>query len=92
MKNNETEGLANFISYARKLSNIKRWNTEFLYKKASVAEHSYSVAQIAQCIGLIEEEHGQTINWEKLYRKAINHDIKESCTGDILHNTKHRKE
>ena len=88
----ETAGLANFISYARKLSNIKRWNTEFLYHKASVAEHSYSVAQIAQCIGLIEEQHGQEINWAKLYRKAINHDIKESCTGDILHNTKHKKE
>lgn len=88
----ETKGIANFIAYARKLTNIKRWNTEFLYHKASVAEHSYSVAQIAQCIGIIEQNHGKEIDWAKLYRKAINHDIKESCTGDILHNTKHKKE
>lgn len=88
----ETTGLANFIAYAKKLTNIQRWNTEFLYHKASVAEHSYSVAQIAQCIGIIEQKHGKKIDWAKLYRKAINHDIKESCTGDILHNTKHKKE
>ena len=29
-----TEGLANFLSYARKLANITRWNVEFLYKKS----------------------------------------------------------
>ena len=67
----ETTGLANFIAYAKKLTNIQRWNTEFLYHKASVAEHSYSVAQIAQCIGIIEQKHGKKIDWAKLYRKAI---------------------
>ena len=87
-----TEGLANFLSYARKLANISRWNVEFLYKKASVAEHSFFVAQIAQLIGIIEERNGAVIDWKRLYRKAINHDIKESVTGDIPHHTKHRKE
>lgn len=87
-----TVGLANFLDYARKLANIKRWNNEFLYRKASVAEHSFFVAQTAQLIGLIEERHGAKIDWAKLYRKAINHDIKESVTGDIPHSTKHRKE
>lgn len=91
-KNNSTEGLANFLSYARKLANISRWNVEFLYKKASVAEHSFFVAQIAQLIGIIEEKNGAVIDWKRLYRKAINHDIKESVTGDIPHHTKHRKE
>jgi len=89
---NSAEGLANFLSYARKLSNISRWNVEFLYKKASVAEHSFFVAQIAQLIGIIEEKNGAVIDWKRLYRKAINHDIKESVTGDIPHHTKHRKE
>ena len=87
-----TEGLANFLSYARKLANITRWNVEFLYKKSSVAEHSFFVAQIAQLIGIIEEKNGAVIDWKKLYRKALNHDIKESVTGDIPHHTKHRKE
>lgn len=88
---NYTEGLANFLLYSKKLANIKRWNAEFLYKKASVAEHCFYVAQIAQLLGFIEEKDGATIDWAKLYRKALNHDIKESCTGDILHNTKHKK-
>lgn len=92
IQNNSTEGLANFLSYARKLANISRWNVEFLYKKASVAEHSFFVAQIAQLIGIIEEKNGAVIDWKRLYRKAINHDIKESVTGDIPHHTKHRKE
>ncbi|MBQ7516262.1 MAG: HD domain-containing protein [Schwartzia sp.] len=92
MEQAATEGLANFLSYARKLANITRWNVEFLYKKASVAEHSFFVAQIAQLIGLIEERNGAVIDWKRLYRKALNHDIKESVTGDIPHHTKHRKE
>ena len=53
-----------------------------------MAEHSFSVAQIAQLLGLIEEENGKSIDWKKLYRKALNHDIPEAVMGDVISTTK----
>lgn len=79
---------ANIILNVRKLNNIKRWSNEFLHKRASVAEHSFAVSQIAQMLGIIEEEQNNVVDWKKLYMKALNHDVAESVTGDILNSTK----
>lgn len=82
------ENLGKLIITARKLNNIGRWANEFLHQRSSVAEHSFSVAQIAQLLGLIEEENGKSIDWKKLYRKALNHDIPEAVMGDVISTTK----
>ena len=76
------ENLGKLITTARKLNNIGRWANEFLHQRSSVAEHSFSVAQIAQLLGIIEEENGRQIDWKRLYRKALNHDIPEAVMGD----------
>ena len=55
------ENLGKLITTARKLNNIGRWANEFLHLRASVAEHSFSVAQIAQLLGIIEEENAITV-------------------------------
>lgn len=82
------ENLGKLITTARKLYNIGRWANEFLHQRSSVAEHSFSVAQIAQLLGIIEEENGKQINWKRLYRKALNHDIPEAVMGDVISTTK----
>lgn len=41
-------------------------------------------------LGVIEEKNGTPINWRNLYEKAINHDVKEAITGDILSHVKNR--
>ncbi|ADD67986.1 metal dependent phosphohydrolase [Denitrovibrio acetiphilus DSM 12809] len=81
-------GLAQFLYAARKLNNIGRWASDFMHIRASVSEHSFFVTQVAQMLGMIEEEHGNSVNWEKLYKKALNHDVVEAFTGDILSNVK----
>lgn len=81
-------GLAKYLYAARKLNNIGRWASDFMHTRSSVAEHSFSVTQIAQMLAVIEEEHGNKIDWEKLYKKALNHDVVEAFTGDILSNVK----
>ena len=82
------ENLGKLITTARKLNNIGRWANEFLHLRASVVEHSFSVAQIAQLLGIIEEENGTQIDWKRLYRKALNHDIPEAVMGDVISTTK----
>jgi len=83
-------GLAQFLYSARKLNHISRWASDFMHIRSSVSEHSFLVTQIAQMLGIIEEEHGNDVNWEKLFKKAINHDVIESLTGDILSHVKNR--
>lgn len=81
-------GLAEFLYATRKLNNIGRWASEFMHIRSSVSEHSFFVTQIAQMLGVIEEQHGNAVNWEKLYKKSLNHDVVEAFTGDILSNVK----
>lgn len=81
-------GLAQFLYSTRKLNNIGRWASDFMHIRSSVSEHSFFVTQIAQMLGVIEEEKGNKVNWEKLFKKALNHDVVEAFTGDILSNVK----
>jgi len=85
-------GLSNYLIAIRKLNNLGRWASDFMHKRASVSEHSFSVTQIAQMLGFIEEQHGNKVNWEVLYKKALNHDVNEAYTGDILSHVKNRTE
>lgn len=82
------KNLGRILINAKKLSNIGRWANEFLHKRQSVAEHSFMVSQIAQLLGIIEEQGGNTVNWKILYRKALNHDTPEALVGDVISTTK----
>ncbi|PLX70987.1 MAG: phosphohydrolase [Denitrovibrio sp.] len=81
-------GLAQYLYAARKLNNIGRWASDFMHIRSSVSEHSFFVTQIAQMLGVIEEQQGNTVDWEILFKKALNHDLVEAFTGDILSNVK----
>lgn len=81
-------GLENIINLIKKLNNIGRWSNEFLHQRASVAEHSFSVAQIAQMLGIMEEQNGNSVNWKALYQKSLNHDVPEAIIGDVISTTK----
>ncbi|MGE4498405.1 MAG: HD domain-containing protein [Deferribacterales bacterium] len=83
---------ADYLLSVKKLNNIGRWASDFMHRRASVAEHSFSVAQIAQLLGIMEENAGNRVNWGSLYKKALNHDVSEAFTGDILSHVKHRTE
>ncbi|MDT8901929.1 HD domain-containing protein [Anaeroselena agilis] len=83
-------GLHNYLVYVRKLNNMGRWATEFMHQRTTVSEHSFLVAQIGQMLALIEEENGGKVDWGRLFRKLINHDVIESITGDILSTTKYK--
>ena len=83
-------GLGQYLLAARKLNHISRWASDFMHVRSSVSEHSFLVTQIAQMLGIIEEEHGTAINWETLYKKALNHDVVEAYTGDILSHVKNK--
>lgn len=83
-------GLGQYLLAARKLNHISRWASDFMHMRPSVSEHSFMVTQIAQMLGMIEEVNGTVINWEKLYKKSLNHDVIEAYTGDILSHVKNR--
>jgi putative hydrolase of HD superfamily len=83
--------LDKYLKTVRKLNNMGRWAPEFMHQRATVSEHSFQVAQIGQMLALIEEENGTKVDWEKLFKKLINHDVVEALTGDILSFVKHRK-
>lgn len=82
-------GLHNYLLTVRKLNNMGRWSTDFMHQRTTVSEHSFYVAQVGQMMALIEEENGNTIDWSKLFRKLLNHDVVEALTGDIISTVKH---
>ncbi|HZW82856.1 MAG TPA: HD domain-containing protein [Candidatus Deferrimicrobium sp.] len=85
-------GLHNYLFSVRKLNNMGRWATEFMHQRNTVSEHSFFVAQVGQMLALIEEQHGNVINWGKLFKKLLNHDVIESLTGDIISTVKNKND
>lgn len=83
--------VGHYLSKVRGLMNLKRYQNLFLFKQRSVAEHSWSVAKIAQALAITEmKEFGKEVNMGFLLEKAISHDELELITGDILSHTKRR--
>lgn len=74
----------------RNLMEIKRYQNKFKHKKRSVAEHSWFVTKIAHGLALWEKYKFKKhdVDTEKVLLLALNHDIIESYTGDILSTTK----
>jgi len=85
-------GLHNYLMTVRKLNNMGRWSTDFMHQRATVSEHSFFVSQIGQMLALIEEENGKKVDWSRLFRKLLNHDVVEAMTGDIISTVKHKNE
>lgn len=69
---------------------IKRYQNKFRHKKRSVAEHSWFVSKIAHGLALWEKYKffQEGVDIEKVLFLAINHDIVECFTGDIVSTTK----
>jgi len=76
---------------ARSLMGIIRYQNKFCFKERSVAEHMWSVAKIAQGLAIWEKHKFlHSVDMGVVLEKAINHDMIEQCTGDILGPTKKR--
>ena len=82
----------NYLLTIRKLNNMGRWSTDFMHQRATVSEHSFFVVQVGQMMGLIEEENGNIIDWERLFKMLLNHDVVEALTGDIISTVKYKNE
>ncbi len=61
-----------------------------MHQRTTVSEHSFYVAQVGQMLALIEEQNGERVNWEILFKKLLNHDVAEAITGDIISTVKHK--
>ncbi|HHT98043.1 MAG TPA: HD domain-containing protein [Clostridiales bacterium] len=74
----------------RNLMEIKRYQNIFKHKKRSVSEHSWFVSKIAHGLALWERDKFKEhkVDMEKLLFFAINHDVVECYTGDIISTTK----
>lgn len=83
-------GFGNLLKTVRKLNRMGRWANERMMEdvRPTISSHSFTVTQAAQMLGVIEEKNGNKIDWRQLYEKAINHDVKEALTGDILSHVK----
>lgn len=76
-------GMHEYIQGLTNLETLNRAPGFFKYQEHTVAAHSFKVAEIAQLLGDIEEERGQSVNWQRLYEKGLNHDYTERFIGDI---------
>lgn len=85
-----SKGLDKYLLEVRKLNNMGRWATEFMHSRTTVSEHSFSVAQVGQMLALIEEQNGNSVDWGKMFKKLLNHDVVEAITGDIISTVKHK--
>lgn len=86
---NYTMPFGTHLINSRSLMEIKRYQNKYCFKKRSVAEHMWSVAKIAEGLAIWEsKKFGNDVDMAKVLQKAINHDMIEQCTGDILGPTK----
>lgn len=76
-------GMHQHLESLDELELINRAPGYFKFEQHSVAAHSFKVAEIAQFLGDVEENAGQTVDWRGLYEKALNYDYTERFIGDI---------
>lgn len=78
------------LKEVRCLMEIRRYQNKFKHKERNVAEHSWFVSKIAHGLAIWERDKFKKYNvdTEKVLFFAINHDIVEGYTGDILSTTK----
>ncbi|WP_282801837.1 HD domain-containing protein [Secundilactobacillus kimchicus] len=76
-------GMHQYFQSLSDLETIHRAPGYFKFSEHSVAAHSFKVTQIAQFLGDVEAQSGQSVDWQRLYEKALNHDYTERFIGDI---------
>ena len=75
----------------RKLNNMGRWSTDFMHQRLLSASILFRITD-RQMLALIEEENGNKVDWSRLFKKLVNHDVVEAMTGDIISTVKHKNE
>jgi len=82
--------LLKLFQLTEELSSVHRFSTNFLVKPESVLEHTGSVVLFSILIAQeLNREFEVDIDYEKLAKKSVLHDIEESKTGDIPRSTKY---
>lgn len=78
------------LKKARDLMEIERYQNKFKHRKRTVAEHSWFVSKVAHGLALWEGKKfgNPEVNMEEILFLAINHDVIEGYTGDIISTTK----
>lgn len=78
------------LEEVRNLMELKRYQNKLKIRERSVAEHSWFVSKVAHGLALWERDKFKDfeVDMEKVLFFAINHDIVESYTGDIISTTK----
>ncbi|ETT39510.1 hydrolase [Paenibacillus amylolyticus] len=82
-------GIHTYFRSLNDLERIIRTPGKFKFEEHSVSAHSWKVVQYAKTLADIEEQHGVTINWKKLYEITSSHDYGEIFIGDIKTPVKH---
>lgn len=68
----------------RRLSHTYRFSSIPTLRRENVAEHCYYVSLVSLMIAEDLVKAGATVDFEKLYKKVVLHDIDESITGDFI--------
>ena len=78
------------LKRARDLMEIERYQNKFKHRKRTVAEHSWFVSKVAHGLAIWERDKFKNtlVNIENVMFLAINHDVIEGYTGDIISTTK----
>ncbi|MFB5761566.1 YfbR-like 5'-deoxynucleotidase [Paenibacillus medicaginis] len=82
-------GIHTYFRSLNDLERIIRCPGKFKFEEHSVAAHSWKVVQYAKTLADIEEKHGVTVDWKKLYEITSSHDYGEIFIGDIKTPVKH---
>lgn len=82
-------GIHTYFQSLTDLERIIRCPGKFKFQEHSVSAHSWKVVQYAKTLADIEESHGATIDWKKLYEITSSHDYGEIFIGDIKTPVKH---
>lgn len=82
-------GIHTYFQSLTDLERIIRCPGRFKFQEHSVSEHSWKVVQYAKTLADIEESHGATVDWKKLYEITSSHDYGEIFIGDIKTPVKH---
>lgn len=78
------------VGSIRRMSHVNRYSSFVCIRKENVAEHTFYVAMVAYCIARdIERNHGEKIDYAKLLRSAMLHDLDEALTGDVVRRVKY---
>lgn len=82
-------GIHTYFRSLNEMERIYRCPGKFKFEEHTVAAHSWKVVQYAKTLADIEEMHGTTVDWKKLYEITSSHDYGEIFIGDIKTPVKH---